>query len=77
MRRKICLYIDLPLQSIFFVDPPFTELGCFDEDDAADFKLAFDGISDSRIPETCISYCYNAGYRYAGNGKFLYTLLCV
>ena len=75
MRRKICRYIDLPLQSIFFVDPPFTELGCFDEDNAADFKLTFDLIRDSRTPETCIYYCYNAGYRYAGNGQFHGTLL--
>ena len=49
-----------------FPDPPFTELGCFNDDHVDDFRLQWDVISQSRTPETCIFYCYNAGRRYAG-----------
>ena len=56
----------LLLTSQTFPDPPFTELGCFDERDVDDFKLEWDGVNQDRTPETCIYYCYNAGMRYAG-----------
>ena len=57
----------MPVKIIFYLlDPPYKELGCFEDDDADDFKLSFSGISASQTPETCIYYCYNMGYRYAG-----------